>query len=113
MVQKIFRSFKGKEIRLSEERFIPSRNNGPDIRIRIFRPKTKEALPAMLYIHGGGYLVGLPELSLYTIKYIETRPCIVIAPDYRKTKNTAILMVLTIVTTPYFDERELHVFRYA
>lgn len=87
LVQKIFRWFKGKEIKglVCEERFIPSRNNGPDIRIRIFRPKTKEALPAMLYIHGGGYLVGLPELSLYTIKkYIETRPCIIIAPDYRK-----------------------------
>ncbi len=69
-----------------EEQFIPSKNGGPDIRIRIFRPKnTNKNLPAMLYNHGGGYLSGNPEIALDFIKdIIETRPCVIIAPDYRK-----------------------------
>lgn len=69
-----------------EERFIPSKNNGPDIRIRIFKPKNIDAnLPGMLYNHGGGYMLGIPEIALGTIKeFIEKRPCVVVAPDYRK-----------------------------
>ena len=39
----------------------------------------------MLYIHGGGYLIGSPEGADEVIKrFIDRRPCIVIAPDYRK-----------------------------
>ncbi|MEQ9376001.1 MAG: alpha/beta hydrolase [Imperialibacter sp.] len=69
-----------------EERFIPSRNGGPDIRVRIFRPAAQtENLPGMLYIHGGGYLLGNPEDFLSVIKrFIDARPCVVVAPDYRK-----------------------------
>lgn len=69
-----------------EERFIPSKSGGPDIRIRIFKPLNhKEKLPAMLYNHGGGFVIGTPEISLEIIKqFIIKRPCVVIAPDYRK-----------------------------
>lgn len=77
----------GKNIKglISEERYIPSKNGDHDIRIRIFRPDTSEKLPAMLYLHGGGYMAGVPEIALKGIKaYIKTRPCVVVAPDYRK-----------------------------
>lgn len=69
-----------------EERFIPSRNGGPDIRIRIFKPLQHSGkLPGMLYIHGGGYMIGSPEEFLSVIKnFMDTKPCIIIAPDYRK-----------------------------
>lgn len=69
-----------------EERFIPSTNGGPDIRIRIFKPKNSEVkLPRMLYLHGGGYMLGVPEIAIDSIReLIETRPCVVVAPDYRK-----------------------------
>lgn len=69
-----------------EERFIPSNNGGPDIRVRIFSPAGQtENLPGMLYIHGGGYLLGNPEDFLSVIKrFIDTKPCVVVAPDYRK-----------------------------
>lgn len=69
-----------------KEVFIPSKNNGPDIRIRIFKPKNTDTdLPGMLYLHGGGYMMGIPENALDTIKaFIEKRPCIIVAPDYRK-----------------------------
>ncbi len=69
-----------------EERYIPSKSGGPDIRIRIFKPLNYNSkLPAMLYNHAGGFVIGTPELSLKIIKqFIIKRPCVVIAPDYRK-----------------------------
>lgn len=55
------------------------------IRTRIYKPLNHDGpLPAMLFIHGGGYIAGVPEMSDNEIKcFIETRPCVVIAPDYR------------------------------
>lgn len=69
-----------------EERYIPSNNGGPAIRVRLFKPlDSDETLPALLYLHGGGYIAGNPEIALPVIeKFIATRPCLVIAPDYRK-----------------------------
>lgn len=69
-----------------EEKYIPSKNGGPDIRVRIFKPLNFTGkLPGMLYIHGGGYMLGNPEEFMSVIKnFIETKPCIVVAPDYRK-----------------------------
>jgi len=84
------RIFNGKKIKglQNEERFIPSKSGGPDIRIRIFKPlNAKRDLPLVQYIHGGGYILGSPEMTpnLDIIKqFIEKRPCIVIAPAYRK-----------------------------
>ena len=84
----LVRLLKGKSINTldCDQLFIPSRNHGPDIRIRLFRPKdVMEPLPAMLYIHGGGYISMVPEVALDIIaEYIKLRPCVVIAPDYRK-----------------------------
>jgi acetyl esterase/lipase len=79
---------KGKNIEglQGEERFVPSRNGGPDIRIRIFKPSNFSGqLPGMLYIHGGGMLMGNPEDYLAIIKkFIDAKPCVIVAPDYRK-----------------------------
>jgi len=69
-----------------EEVYVPSSNGEWNIRTRIYRPEGQtEVLPVMLYFHGGGYLSGLPEGSADIIrKFINTRPCVVIAPDYHK-----------------------------
>lgn len=68
------------------EKFIPSRNNGPAVRVRVFKPlKSSANLPGMLYIHGGGMLMGTPEDYLSVIKnFVDAQPCIIVAPDYRK-----------------------------
>jgi len=70
----------------SDQRYIRSQNGGPDIRVRIFRPiNSSKDLPAMLYIHGGGYMLGNPETALESITdFVKTRDCVVVAPDYRK-----------------------------
>lgn len=79
---------KGKNIKgiHNEERYISSKSGNHKIRIRIFRPKNiEEKLPVLFYFHGGGAVIGNPEMSLRVIeKFIKKRPCCVIAPDYRK-----------------------------
>ncbi|MEM7097727.1 MAG: alpha/beta hydrolase [Pseudomonadota bacterium] len=69
-----------------EEVHVPSQDTQWQIRVRIYRPPGySDPLPAMLYIHGGGYIIGSPETSHGLIeRFINTRPCVVIAPDYRK-----------------------------
>lgn len=78
----------GKSIRGLDcrERHIASQNGGAPIRVRIYRPAAATgALPVMLYLHGGGYVHGVPEQFGSSIKgFIDTEPCIVVAPDYRK-----------------------------
>ena len=65
---------------------IPGRNGGPPIRVRVYRPIAAVGpLPVMLYLHGGGYVHGVPEQFGSVIRdFIETEPCIIVAPDYRK-----------------------------
>jgi acetyl esterase/lipase len=79
---------RGKQIKgvFNEERYIPSKNGGPDIRIRIFKPLHVEGkLPALVYYHGGGFINGNPETYPGIIKrFIDKRPCVVVAPEYRK-----------------------------
>ena len=79
---------RGKNIRglVCGERHIASRNGGPPVRVRIYRPtEAAGPLPIMLYLHGGGYVHGVPEQFGAIIRdLIETEPCIIVAPDYRK-----------------------------
>ena len=69
-----------------DERYIPSKSGGPDIRVRIFKSKGVEGpLPALLYNHGGGYMLDYPEGYLdFITRYTEHRPCVIVAPDYRR-----------------------------
>lgn len=84
-VGKLTQSKKIKNIH-NEEIYISSSHGGAPIRMRIFKPLDEsENLPAMLYLHGGGLVMGTPEGFLPVIEnYIKTKPCIIVAPDYRK-----------------------------
>ena len=56
-----------------------------DLRVQVYKPKTeqKEYL-GLLWIHGGGHIVGVPEANRqFILKIIEQCGCIVVAPDYR------------------------------
>lgn len=67
---------------------VASRDDGHAFRVLVHRPDECPAdrkLPLMLYIHGGGYITGLPEMFNTPIKrFIDKRPCVVVTPDYRK-----------------------------
>lgn len=75
------RSVKG--LQTSEE-WIP-RGDGSKLRIFICKPlHGKRDVPGVLWLHGGGYALGTPELSADTYKrLIEESDCVVVAPDYR------------------------------
>lgn len=67
------------------EAWVP-RRDGSKLRIRIYKPhhQLDPLLPGVLWIHGGGYAMGNPELFGESYRrLIEASPCVVIAPDYR------------------------------
>jgi acetyl esterase/lipase len=47
-----------------EERTIPGPAGAPDVRVLIFAPETEASnRPAILHIHGGGYVMGSPDMA--------------------------------------------------
>jgi len=84
----IGRAALGKNTRglVCQQLYVPSRNGGAPIRVRVYRPTAAIGpLPVMLYLHGGGYFHGMPEHFGSIIRdFIKTVPCIILAPDYRK-----------------------------
>ncbi len=69
-----------------EERWI-RREDGSRLRLCIYKPEyldTDKKVPGILWSHGGGYALGIPEFFASTYKrMMEARDCIIIAPDYR------------------------------
>lgn len=64
---------------------IPGYNGAPDLRVRVYQPKTELNLyPAVLWIHGGGHILGVPEMDEgLSLKIAKETNSIVVAPDYR------------------------------
>lgn len=65
---------------------IPRRNDGGAIRTRVYKPQNASAdLPILVYYHGGGYAIGLPEQYHPRVRaFMAARPCIVVVPEYRR-----------------------------
>ena len=78
---------RGKKIRgiQCEERWILRKQDGSKLRICVYKPLEQAArAPGLLWMHGGGYALNLPESSLRRIKnFIVKSGCVVVAPDYR------------------------------
>ena len=87
-MHKVLSLNKGKNIRdfNCSEIFIPSRDSERKIRVRTYKPKniSKKDIPGVLLLHGGGYLMNIPESEHFLIKtLLNTKDCVIIAPDYR------------------------------
>lgn len=61
------------------------RTDGSKLRVLICEPKEKRKnVPGVLWLHGGGYAIGLPEQNVSFIeRFILENSSVVIAPDYR------------------------------
>jgi acetyl esterase/lipase len=72
-----------------EQKWI-SRPDGSEMRVCIYSPKhPKENAPGLLWIHGGGYALGIPEQDEHFIKrFIDASNCIVVSPDYRRSMDS-------------------------
>ncbi len=77
---------KGRKIKgiHSSEEWI-TREDGTKLRICIYRPKhSVNNVPGVLWLHGGGYALGIPEFFFDSYKkLIGASDCIIVAPDYR------------------------------
>ncbi|MCP4755398.1 MAG: alpha/beta hydrolase [Proteobacteria bacterium] len=64
---------------------IPRPEDAPDVSVLMFRPKNRpEPLPALLWIHGGGYVIGSAEQDDLNCKALaRALDCVVVAVDYR------------------------------
>ncbi|MEW9674176.1 alpha/beta hydrolase [Ammoniphilus sp. 3BR4] len=66
-------------------RMVPGSKDNPLVRIRIYQPKNKsETLPGLLWIHGGGYVLGSPEDDdIICQRFVTEANCVVVSVDYR------------------------------
>lgn len=66
-------------------RMIPGPEDNPSVRVRIYEPKENSNLSAgLLWIHGGGYVLGAPEGDdLLCQRFVMEGNCVVVSVDYR------------------------------
>ena len=69
----------------SSEVRIPGPEGAPEIRCLLYRSKAADGLrPAVLHIHGGGYVMGAPEMSAASnLKIAEDFQAVALSVDYR------------------------------
>ena len=68
------------------ERLVPGPPGAPEVRVLIYQPEQRTGvLPAVLYIHGGGYVCGRAHHSdAWSRQLVTAVDCVVAAVDYRK-----------------------------
>lgn len=86
-MQKLFNRMHGKKIRglICSEELISRKKDNTALRLRIYKPLVGSQIRSgLLWMHGGGYAIGIPEASSAIIKKIVLEcNCIVVSPDYR------------------------------
>lgn len=70
---------------LTSERSIPGMAGNPDVRVKIYEPKGKDTvLPGVLYIHGGGYILGSADMMDPSLQQLVLEiNCVIVSVDYR------------------------------
>ncbi|MEL7149035.1 MAG: alpha/beta hydrolase, partial [Bacteroidota bacterium] len=93
IMNRLVRLTKGQKVKgaVNETQYVASSHTkSHQIRTRVYRPEgtANETLPAMLYLHGGGYMMGIPEMATSFYKDILGRRKVAIfSPDYRLSRN--------------------------
>jgi acetyl esterase len=55
-----------------------------DVPVRVYQPKSEQPLPALVYYHGGGWVIGDLEMHDDTCRVLaNTARCVVVSADYR------------------------------
>jgi acetyl esterase/lipase len=69
----------------SEDQFAPGRLRDPAVRVRVYQPNDQSnKLPALYWIHGGGYVMGDIEQDDRLMKQLVNRiGCVAVSVDYR------------------------------
>lgn len=74
---------------LNVEQTVIPRPDGSPLRLVVARPQTPKPLATgVLWLHGGGYLVGLPESDFSFMRDIlAATNAVIVAPDYRRSST--------------------------
>ena len=69
----------------AEDRHVPGPQGDPDVFVRIYQPTDRPAkLPALVWIHGGGYVVGTVEQDdLLAKHWSKAVNCVIASVEYR------------------------------
>ena len=69
----------------TEDRQVPSPEGAPEVFVRIYQPTDRpDTLPALLWIHGGGYVLGSVERDDLLAKHLaRVGQCVVASVEYR------------------------------
>jgi acetyl esterase/lipase len=69
----------------SKDQFAPGAEGDPAVRVRVYRPNDQpNQLPALLWIHGGGYVMGDIDQDDRLMKQLVKRiGCVAVSVDYR------------------------------
>lgn len=69
----------------TEDRHVPGPLGDPDVFVRIYQPTDRPtALPSLLWIHGGGYVVGRVEQDdLFAKRLSRVADCVIASVEYR------------------------------
>lgn len=73
------------------ERWIPGPAGAPDVRALVYKPRGATGrLAGFLHMHGGGYVIGRPEMSDARNRLLAREAgCVVVSVDYRLAPETA------------------------
>ena len=73
------------------ERFIPGPEGAPDVRVLVYLPTSVQGpLPALLWLHGGGYIMGSADAKDPTVTSIVSAiGCAAVSVDYRLAPETS------------------------
>ena len=73
-----------------DERWAAGLNGAPDVRLLVYRPLRLPArAPALLRIHGGGYVFGKAEMGDATNRsWAESLGCVIVSVEYRLAPDT-------------------------
>jgi acetyl esterase/lipase len=73
-----------------EQRFVPGLDGAPDVRVLVYTPQgTASGRPGYLHIHGGGYILGTPEINDGMNRDLAlAHACVIVSVDYRLAPET-------------------------
>lgn len=71
------------------EKMIPGRNGSPEVKVFVINARPGESLPAILHMHGGGYIIGsaandVPDLQVMA----KGLGCVIVTVEYRLAPET-------------------------
>ena len=82
ILEKLYKGKNSKKM-ICEEQYVAKKDGGV-IRLCIYRPiDSKPNATGLLWIHGGGYAMCVPEQDMYYFeKFTSVANCVIVAPDY-------------------------------